>query len=133
MTIKKVIRKLRENLNEAEEDFLNYVEEELESFNITYLNSQRFIDKLNKISVDYFKKNQLNETFMYHYYLKIGIKFKILLKEVEWSNTDILELFNKELSTLDSVEKSIVVDKDVEPIIRNNGFYLLLFILKIIN
>ena len=133
MTIKKVIRKLRENLNEAEEDFLNYVEEELESFNITYLNSQRFIDKLNKISVNYFKKNQLNETLMYHYYLKIGIKFKIVLKEVEWSNTDILQLFNKELSTLDSVEKSIVVDKDVEPIIRNNGFYLLLFILKIIN
>ena len=129
--MKKVIKQLKKNLKESEIDFLNYVLERLETFNSVYLLTKRFIDKIETYSDDYFKSKTGNAVNKYHYYTNLGIKFKILLKEVEWYKLDYIEEY-KELVLNLGLEEEYIYDRDVETLIKTNEFYKLIFIIKLI-
>ena len=131
MTIKRVIKKLKENLKESELDFLNYILERLETFNSVYLLTKRFIDKIETYSDEYFKSKTGNAVNKYHYYTNLGFKFIILLKEVEWHKLDYIQRYRDLVLNL-GLEEEYIYDKDVENAIKTNEFYKLIFTIKLI-
>jgi len=131
MTMKRVIKKLKENLKESEIDFLNYILERLGTFNSVYLLTKRFVDKIETYSDEYFKSKTGNAVNKYHYYTSLGFKFKILLKEVEWYKLDYIEEYKSLVLNL-GLEEEYIYDRDVETLVKTNEFYKLIFILKLI-
>jgi len=130
MTINKVINKLYQNLNEDEIEFLNYVRIRLKNFNNIYLLTKRFINKIEDYTDEYLKTNNINSVDKYHYYATIGFKFKILTKEVEWCNINLVENYKHDISKL-GLEEDIISDTDAINEIQHNVFYNLLFTLKL--
>ena len=129
--MKRVIKKLKENLKESEIDFLNYILERLETFNSVYLLTKRFVDKIETYSDEYFKSKTGNAVNKYHYYTNLGFKFKILLKEVEWYKLDYIQGY-RDLVLYLGLEEEYIYDKDVENAIKTNEFYKLIFTIKLI-
>jgi hypothetical protein len=133
MTIKKVIKKIMENLDVDEKDFYLFLKNEIKSFNNTYLLTRRFIEKIDGEAVRYLNNNKIKVVNKYHFYVSLGTKTSIILKEdKEWSILDYVEMYKDELFRIQDLNKEVVYDKDVEDMIKHNGFYYLMFITKLI-
>jgi len=131
VTMKTLLNEVEKSLSNDEKEFLNTLIDRLETFNNVYLLTNRFIEKIEEYADSYFNSKTGNSVNKYHYYATLGIRFKILKKEVEWSNLDYVEEFKLTVLNL-GLEEDYIYDKDAETLIRNNEFYNLLFTIKLI-
>jgi len=131
MKKKTIITKLQSNLSEMERTYLAFLLKKLETFNNVYLLTQRFIDKVEEYTDEYFKLNNLNTIDKYHLYVSIGFTMQILVEESEISTVNYFDVYKVAVNSL-GLNKDFVYDEKVEKLIKSNLFYKTVFIIKTI-
>lgn len=128
----KAINNLIKVCTQDEIQFLNTLLEKLDSFNSVYLLTIRFTNKIDEYSEDILKMDGMDPLIKYHIYLNIGVKFSLVVKDEELEVRHIINTFKTNLESMSShIDKKMIYDKGIEETLINNSFYMLIFILKI--
>ena len=129
----KVINNLNKLSSSEEAEFIDELVQKLDSFNNVYLLTVRFINKINEYSDDILKINGMDSLVKYHLFLNIGVKFLLIANEEQLDLNYIVTTFKSNLKGLEtSINSTMIYDEDAEKTLFSNSFYMLLFILKII-
>ena len=129
----KVTNNLNKLLSNEELEFIDGLVQKLDNFNNVYLLTVRFINKINECSDIILKINGMDSLVKYHLFLNIGVKFLLIANEEQLDLKYVVSTFKLNLKGLEtSINKTMIYDADAEKALYSNSFYMLLFILKIL-